>query len=104
MSGTKFWAARYKGEGWSPIPIPKGEKGPRVSGWEQQEFDVADFADDDNIGVHLGRHANGPGLYDVDLDDKFAYIAADILLRATNRIGERASKPKSHWFYTCDEQ
>jgi len=100
---TKFFAQKYINEGWSPIPIPRGEKGPRISGWEHQDFTPADFADDDNIGVHLAKHTNGPGLYDVDLDDKLAAVAADILLAPTNRIHGRPGKPRSHRWYTCDD-
>lgn len=103
MAGTKFWAQKYLSEGWSPIPIPSGEKGPRIADWERTTFAPADFGDDDNIGVHLGKHAAGPGLYDIDLDDKWAPIAADILLAPTDRIHGRPSKPRSHRFYTCDE-
>lgn len=99
MSDVRFYVNRYLGEGWSPIPIPAGEKGPRIPGWEQKSFDAHDFAEDDNIGVHLGR----TGLYDVDLDDKFAAIAADILLAPTARISGRPGKPRSHRFYTCSE-
>lgn len=95
---VRFWVNRYTNEGWSPIPIPAGEKGPRVSGWEQKTFAVSDFTDSDNVGVHLGK----TGLYDVDLDDKMAAIAADIILPTTNRISGRPGKPRSHRFFTCD--
>lgn len=105
--GTRFWVQRYLHEGWSPIPIAKGEKGPRgghMATWETDSYTTADFADDDNVGVHLGRHVDGhAGLYDVDLDDKTAAIAADVLLAPTNRIHGRPGKPRSHRFYTCDE-
>lgn len=102
---TKFAVQQYINEGWSPIPIPKNEKGPRLSGWESTDFTPADFADDDNIGVHLGKSVNGtPALYDVDLDDKMAAVAAEILLPHTNRVHGRPSKPKSHYFYFCPEQ
>jgi hypothetical protein len=90
---------QYLDEGWSPIPIPAGEKGPRLPDWESKTFTVADFDPDSNVGVHLGRN----GLYDVDLDDKRAAIAADILLPNTSRLSGRASKPRSHrWFTSAD--
>lgn len=100
MSDVRFWVKRYLDEGWSPIPIPSGEKGPRVSGWESKTFAVSDFSDTDNIGVHLGK----TGLYDVDLDDKMAAIAADILLPNTARVSGRPGKPRSHRFFTSDER
>ncbi|HEY7500236.1 MAG TPA: hypothetical protein VH740_17065, partial [Vicinamibacterales bacterium] len=63
-------------------------------------FAEADFADDDNVGAHLGR----TGLYDVDLDDKAAAVAADILLPNTPRVSGRSSKPRSHRWFTSDDK
>lgn len=103
MSDVRFWVNRYIAEGWSPIPIPKGEKGPRSTGWEQSNFGVQDFEDDNNVGVHLGGKKGSVKLYDVDIDAKDALVAAEILLPPTNRISGRPGKPRSHWFYTCSE-
>jgi len=102
-TSTLYWVERYLNEGWSPIPIPTGEKGPRIEGWEKMTFDLSDFAEGDNIGVHLGRHDKGPGLYDADIDDPAAVIAVDMLMKPTGRVSGRRSKPRTHRFYTCDE-
>jgi uncharacterized protein DUF5906/bifunctional DNA primase/polymerase-like protein len=96
----KFWVKRYLDEGWSPIPIPAGEKGPRATGWESADFPPVAFEDGMNVGVHLGRADSY--LYDVDLDAKEAALAADILLPVTNRVSGRAGKPRSHRFFTVD--
>lgn len=96
----KLWVKRYVDEGWSPIPIPAGEKGPRGSGWESASYQLADFHDGMNVGVHLGRA--DAFLYDVDLDAKEAAVAADLLLPITNRVSGRAGKPRSHRFFTVD--
>lgn len=106
MSDVRFWVRRYLGEGWSPIPIPAGEKGPRTDDWKTKLFDEHDFAADDNIGVHLGRPApdgSTTALYDVDLDAREALVAADMLLPNTPRVSGRKSKPRSHRWFTCDE-
>ncbi len=93
----QLWVKRYLDEGWSPIPIPAGEKGPRGSGWESKSYSPADFSAGMNVGVHLGR-----GLLDIDLDAKEAAVAADMLLPQTNRVSGRIGKPRSHRFYTVN--
>lgn len=107
MSNVHTCVDRYIREGWSPIPIPAREKGPRGDEWQKKVHDYAltDFDDDSNIGVHLGEliGAGPERLYDVDLDDKAAAIAADILLPNTDRISGRPGKPRSHRFYACVE-
>lgn len=99
MTDVRFWVQRYLSEGWAPLPIPAGEKGPRSNSWPTEDYQVGDFHDDDNVGVKLGVTQ----LYDVDLDDKTAAIAADILLPPTNRVSGRPGKPRSHRFYLCSE-
>jgi hypothetical protein len=99
QSDIKDWVQKYLDLGWSPIPIPKGEKGPRISGWENLDFKVEDFDDDANIGVHLGRT-----LYDVDYDHPYAARAAEGLMPDTPATFGRPSKLRSHGFYIVTDE
>lgn len=101
MADPRFTVRRYIGEGWSVIPIPKGEKGPRVANWQNTTFTEADFGADDNIGVRLGDPSGG--LVDVDLDVVEAMRAATQLLLTTGRIHGRPGKPQSHYWFIAPE-
>lgn len=87
----------YLAEGWSLVPIPRGEKGPRLPNWQNTTFSEADFKPTDNIGVKLGEPSGG--LTDVDLDCKEAVLSAESLLPKTQRIHGRLSKRRSHYWY-----
>ena len=87
----------YLAEGWALVPIPKGEKGPRLSNWQHSTFTESDFKITDNIGVKLGDPSNG--LTDVDLDCQQAIDCAASLLPKTQRIHGRKSKRRSHYWY-----
>lgn len=89
----------YLAEGWALVPIPAGEKGPRLSNWQTTQFTEGDFKPTDNIGVKLGDPSNG--LTDIDLDCKQAVEAASSLLPKTQRIHGRKSKRRSHYWYYC---
>jgi hypothetical protein len=88
----------YTAEGWSLVPIPRGEKGPRLSNWQHTAFSESDFKDSDNIGVKLGDPSGG--LIDIDLDCKQAVEIAATLLPKTQRIHGRPNKRRSHYWYT----
>lgn len=94
-------AERYLARGFAPIPIPRGSKAPRLSGWQSLRFTLADlpehFAGGANIGLLLGEPSGG--LVDVDLDCPEALRLAPAFLPATELRHGRASKPNSHWFY-----
>jgi hypothetical protein len=96
---SRLWVRRYIGEGWSVIPIPKGEKGPRVANWQNTTFTEEDFGADDNIGVRLGEPSGG--LVDIDLDAKEAITAARTLLLQSQRVHGRPGKPSSHYWFKC---
>jgi hypothetical protein len=97
MTDTLDAVRRYLNEGWQVIPIPRGEKGPRIPNWQHTIFTLEAFHPSDNIGVRLGDVSNG--LTDVDLDCPEAVAAAPFLLLETGRIHGRASKPRSHYWY-----
>lgn len=99
MSDVRFLVKRYLEEGFGrPHPIPRGEKGPRIEGWNdpQRRFGVEDFAEDDNVGTALTGD-----LVDVDLDTPEAIAAAKDFLPPTQRIHGNEAKPDSHWWYRC---
>jgi hypothetical protein len=96
MSNTRD-VKRYLDEGFSIIPIPRGEKGPRISNWQNTTFDESHFSETDNIGVRLGDPSRG--LTDIDLDCNEALEAAPALLLSTQRVHGRRSKPQSHYWY-----
>jgi hypothetical protein len=104
VSNTLDSAREYTKRGWSVLPIPRGEKGPRIENWPNlrlAETDLpAHFDNSQNIGVILGA-ASG-ALVDVDSDSPEAVLLADSFLPATGFIFGRTSKRGSHHFYSCD--
>ena len=98
-------ALAFTNRGWSPVPIPRGEKGPTATGWPHlritaatanQHFNGAAA----NIGVILGDASQG--LTDVDLDCDEAVVLAPYVLPKTGAIFGRASRRSSHWLYQTE--
>ena len=56
------------------IPIPKGQKGPKMSGWQKTTYEdmnadyLSQFDADSNIGVVLGKNSNHLVSIDADTD------------------------------------
>jgi len=92
-------------QGWSPVPIPSKEKGPKLKGWQNLRI-TAETAkqyfseQDQNVGVILGE-ASG-GLIDIDLDCCEA-LRLVYLLPPTGLGFGRASTPLSHVLYYCPD-
>lgn len=97
-------ARKYTQRGWTVLPIPLGQKGPRIHNWPNLRLTETDlpahFGNSQNIGIILGA-ASG-GLVDVDLDSPEAIVLADSFLPDTGFVSGRASKRRSHRFYSCD--
>jgi hypothetical protein len=91
-------AKHYALEGYRPIPIPKGSKGPVIKGWPEFRVDPerfhADFPFGSNIGILLGD-----GLVCVDLDCTEALELAPGFLPQTGCVIGRSGRPQCHWFY-----
>lgn len=91
-------------QGWSPIPIIKGEKRPVHSDWTNTRYKTRNELEaafsDCNIGLLLGDNSNG--LIDIDLDSYHARKLADGFLPATRMIHGRESSAKSHYWYRVD--
>jgi hypothetical protein len=103
MAALQEWARRYIEDGYSPIPVPPGEKGPKIPDWPQLRIHKSDvrryFNDKSNVGLILGID----GLADVDLDGPEALHVADQFLPTTGFVFGRKSRPRSHRFYRVDK-
>src|SRR5215208_1617503 len=99
MSSAKA-AERYLKRGWSPVPLPRGKKGPQLVGWQRLRLTVEDipkyFIGGQNIGIITGE-ASG-WLVTVDLDCPEAVALAGRFLEPT-LTGGRESVPDGHWWY-----
>ena len=93
----------YVGRGWSPVPVARGQKAPKLKGWPSlrlKEHDLAEhFGRDANVGIILGQSSSW--LVDVDLDSPEAVNFADRFLPPTGAVFGRTSKPRSHRLYYC---
>jgi P4 family phage/plasmid primase-like protien len=97
-------AGSYLDQGWVTVPVPIRKKvGPK--GWADRTraTSIETFEQDfgtkpQNIAILLGEPSGG--LVDVDLDCPEAIDLAPAFLPPTRTFG-RASKPASHWVYTC---
>ena len=54
-------------KGFAPIPIPRGKKGPIVSGWQHKTFTQDNFLPNFNVGIRTGD--GGVAFLDVDVLD-----------------------------------
>jgi hypothetical protein len=100
---TDKWARRYIARGFSPIPVPFGEKGPKKQDWQHLRMKAEEvgeyFKGKSNIGLILGID----GLADVDLDCAEALRIADHFLPGTDMVFGRKSRPRSHRLYSLDK-
>jgi hypothetical protein len=74
-------AAQLIANGYQPVPIPHGQKGPRIHGWQDRTFKPTDFAANANIGIRCGN--SGVAFCDIDVycPDTAKAIAAEWLRR-----------------------
>lgn len=83
---TTEYAMMYMGLGERPVPIPSGEKGPKIQEWTTKQFGPEDFGEKDNIGLRLGPNAEGKFRFALDFDydetdpDRYAKSKAVLLL------------------------
>ncbi|RMF71989.1 MAG: DUF3987 domain-containing protein [Acidobacteria bacterium] len=95
-------AARwYLARGYAPIPVPAGEKKPRLKGWTGLRITEPDlpahFNGTGNIGILLGEPSGW--LVDVDLDCAEAVDLAGEYLPPTPAVTGRPGRPGSHRWY-----
>lgn len=91
-------------QGWSPIPILKGEKRPAHSDWQNTKYksrdEIESAFEGRNVGLLVGTASNN--LIDVDLDSEEASALASSFLPSTRMVHGRESSPRSHYWYQCD--
>lgn len=92
-------AKQYIDNGWSVVPLIKGEKKASTS-WQKQTYNPDHFKPDDGIAGKCGEPSGWR--VDVDLDSLEAIAAAKLLLPNTGLIHGRPGKPESHYWYLCD--
>jgi hypothetical protein len=97
MPRAQAAAIEYLAHGWRVVPVPLESKRPVLPGWPSTVFE-ADAIGEGNVGVILGPVSGD--LVDIDIDSKAALELAPYFLPPTLTFG-RASKPRSHWLYTC---
>jgi Bifunctional DNA primase/polymerase, N-terminal len=99
------WARYYIWRGLTVVPVPYREKGPIITGWQKLTITLDNvgeyFPGQMNIGAQQGPRSGG--LVDGDLDCTEAEMLADWFLPDTEAIFGRASKPRSHRLYRCDD-
>jgi hypothetical protein len=92
--------------GYAPIPIPRGHKGPRVSGWRSKIFTPTFFADDNNVGIRCGD--SGTAFLDVDIYDpiKVEAVVAEWMNRFADRgewMRRTGQAPKTGFLFRLPE-
>jgi hypothetical protein len=96
-------AGDYVRRGWAPVPIPAGQKGPKLPVWGKLQLGAEDlprhFGGGSNIGVILGPRSGE--LVDIDLDCVEALTIANLYLFPTRAEFGRASKPRAHRLYVA---
>ena len=94
-------AQAYIRQGYRPVPIPAGSKGPRIKDWPlficAEDEAIDHFSGRGNIGIILGC-----GLVCVDLDHPIAGQLADQYLPPSGCVVGRPGNPRSHWFYRVE--
>lgn len=91
-------------QGWRPIPIEAGKKGPSAKNWssiriKEEEVEHSFSGTYTNVGLVLGSASSG--LVDIDLDCEEATKLGPLFLPATECIFGRRSKPRGHYMYKC---
>lgn len=80
-------AAALIANGYAPIPIAKGEKGPRLQDWPNKSFSPEDFTPRMNVGI---RCSDG-GVYFLDIDVMQPDPVQEIVHEWERRFGELGS-------------
>lgn len=98
MSDIREVAQALIDQGWSVVPLVKGEKRAETK-WRTRTYTPANFKPDDGIAGKCGEPSGWR--VDVDLDALEALEAAKALLPATGLVHGRPGKPDSHYWYIC---
>jgi Bifunctional DNA primase/polymerase, N-terminal len=85
----------YLDAGFKVVPLPFRSKAPKVKGWKDRTFVLADFRPDANVALRLDA-----GLTDIDFDWHEARDLGPAILPETAHFGRVSSDP-GHALYTC---
>jgi hypothetical protein len=99
---TAIQAVRtLKKNGFRVVPLPHGEKGPKVRDWQNREFDEADFHAKNGIGIKTGK-----GIVAIDIDCYGANIVSEVTAEFERRYGTTLRRtgypPKTALLARCD--
>lgn len=85
------------------VPVPFGQKGCFLKGWQNLRLGESDlathFSGQSNLGILLGEPSGG--LVDVDLDHELCKTFAG-WLPPTDRVHGRSGNPSSHYWYVIE--
>jgi hypothetical protein len=103
-TNARRFAKHYLSNGLCPVPLPPGEKAPRIPDWPKFRIAEAEieqyFPPGSNIGIILGTPSR---IIDIDLDCCESIEHADKYLPATGWVFGHASKLRSHRIYRCQQ-
>ncbi len=103
VRNSKLLARKYTELGLAVIPVPCGQKGPIIKGWQNLKLSLdkveSAFTETDNIGVLLGSSSGG--LVDLDLDCPESRIVAPAVLKNIDSVATygREQSPRSHYLF-----
>lgn len=87
--------------GFKVVPLPHGQKGPRIPKWQERMFDAADFHGNGGVGIKIGA-----GIVAIDIDCYGPDIVADICTEFERRFGSTLRRtgfaPKTALLARCD--
>lgn len=85
MNDAKDRAKDLIENGYTPIPIPHGKKGPKITSWQNKTFTPEDFHDNANVGLRCGD----AGVAFLDLDIYCSDTVEAIIAEWMTRFGRR---------------
>jgi len=100
VADTNHAARSYIDRGWYPVPIPKGEKGPKMAGWQEGGFEPDNFSPTQNVGLILDLS----GLSEADFDCEEAAYAGRKFLPQSLDSGRSGELRKRFFRCTLDKE
>ena len=91
--------------GYMPIPIPKGQKAPNISGWPSRDFTPEDFTSDQSLGIRCGD--GGVTFFDIDIYDQ--RVVSEISEEWGARVGGPSLQrtglaPQTGFLFRCADE
>lgn len=87
--------------GFRVVPLPHGQKGPKIPKWQERVFAAGDFSSNGGVGIKTGA-----GIVAIDIDCYGDDIVADIFAEFQRRFGSALRRtgfaPKTALLARCD--